>query len=341
MKFKNFKLKTILAIILFELVFSAITFPILIFYGPYKYVTNYAVGTLYQSLRFAFVAKIFYSEKDISQILAIGASIPDKGKTNITDNQNTSDSGGIDVEIKGIGDESVDYTKIVNSGFTAHLLTIPDPSRVQVGVVKTLYQEGQKTSSLAKSLDAVCAINGGGFSDITQNANNLYAGNGGTPTGLVISHGQKIHSDSKDDNTKFDGVIAMTEENKLIVGRYSYNELKSKKVRDCISFHLPGAPNTLIVDGKKSPLPGDSANARTAIGQTKNGSIIFIVADGKQLGSLGARYSNIQDILLDKGVRNASYLDGGASSTMYYNGEVVNSTSATTERSIPTIFYFK
>ena len=77
----------------------------------------------------------------------------------------------------------------------------------------------------------------------------------------------------------------------------------------------------LIVNGEvnQAVYSGNSGyNPRTAIGQRQDGAVIFVCADGRQAGSIGATYKDIIDILQEYGAFNACNMDGGSSSIMYY-----------------------
>ena len=68
----------------------------------------------------------------------------------------------------------------------------------------------------------------------------------------------------------------------------------------------------------------------------------MLVIDGRQGLQAGATIKEVQDIMVQEGAYNAINLDGGASTTMYYNGQVLNNPSDKFgERPIPTIFYVK
>ena len=83
-------------------------------------------------------------------------------------------------------------------------------------------------------------------------------------------------------------------------------------------------------------------NARTAIGQTADGKILLLAVDGRQPNSIGATFSDLQDIMAQYGAVNASTMDGGTSTQMYYDGEVINVPySPTGPRSCPTAFLIK
>ena len=68
---------------------------------------------------------------------------------------------------------------------------------------------------------------------------------------------------------------------------------------------------------------------RTAIGQRADGSIVMMVIDGRDLVSgLGCTITELQSLMLTKGeCVTAINLDGGKSSTMYLNGQVINNVS--------------
>lgn len=74
----------------------------------------------------------------------------------------------------------------------------------------------------------------------------------------------------------------------------------------------------------------NSRAARTAVGITKESNLIFLVIEGNGKsngGSPGASLKELAQMMLDLGAYNAMNLDGGGSSTMVVDGEVVNSSS--------------
>lgn len=65
---------------------------------------------------------------------------------------------------------------------------------------------------------------------------------------------------------------------------------------------------------------------RTCIGKLKDGRLGFVVIDGRQEGySTGTTGRETADILIELGFTDAFMLDGGASSAMYFDGNIVNS----------------
>lgn len=107
-------------------------------------------------------------------------------------------------------------------------------------------------------------------------------------------------------------------------------------LRDAVSF----GP-ALVVNGEPAQFEGVSSglNPRTAIGQRADGAVLMLVIDGRQVNSMGASMADLVDIMVRYGAVNACNLDGGSSSNMVYEGEVLNDGVAVTgSRRIPTTF---
>ena len=65
-------------------------------------------------------------------------------------------------------------------------------------------------------------------------------------------------------------------------------------------------------------------NPRTAIGYTKSGNLIMLTADGREGSSIGLTLNELATIMKELGCVNAMNLDGGGSTVMFVNGQVVN-----------------
>ena len=65
-------------------------------------------------------------------------------------------------------------------------------------------------------------------------------------------------------------------------------------------------------------------NPRTAIGYTKNNTLIMVVVDGRENQSVGMTLVQLANFMKSVGCTNAINLDGGGSTVMYVNGQVVN-----------------
>ena len=212
------------------------------------------------------------------------------------------------------------------------LLIVKDPSRVILGTSDNLgKQAGLQLTALVAKYDGVAGTNAGGFND----ENGL--GNGGIPQGLVIRGGEMVWGGV---NSTYN-VIGFDDNDILHVGRMTGMEALNLHIRDAVSFVThDGLASALIINGEvqtKNLVSG--VNPRTAIGQREDGAVLLLVLDGRSINTLGATMENTCDIMLQYGAVNAGNLDGGSSSVMVYEGEIINNcASVTGPRNIPTGF---
>jgi hypothetical protein len=97
-----------------------------------------------------------------------------------------------------------------------------------------------------------------------------------------------------------------------------------------------GGDPILLRDGAATQVCGSCARQpRTAIGVTSNGTILLVVIDGRRPHwSVGATLGELRRVMVDLGAVDAMNLDGGGSSEMVVDGEVVNRPSDGRERHI-------
>lgn len=323
--------KIIVFFLVFELFFTAVTGPLILLYGPFNNIKKLFIGTAMSSFKHQYIAKIFLSDSKINEIL--NGNEAETG----TATQNTPTDGTINVSeinVPKVKSDEIERYEINNSKFKCFLLIVHDPTKVNVGMTKYLGKVGQKTSEIANDNDAVAAINGGGFTDKSSDGK-YWTGTGGLPTGLVIHNGEVLYNDLQD--TAVNDFIGINKEGALIIGKYTAKELLSMKLKEVVTF----GP-TLVLNGV-SQIKGDGGQgitARTAIGQRKDGAIILAVFDGRKLNMPGATLKDVANIMVENGAFNASNLDGGSSTTMYYEGDVINNPcNSFGERSIATALY--
>jgi hypothetical protein len=94
-------------------------------------------------------------------------------------------------------------------------------------------------------------------------------------------------------------------------------------------YDVVGGMPVLVRDGQNVVAPCSSAfcrkNPRTAIGYTASGGVLLVVIDGRQpRWSTGVSLRELANIMLDLGAVQALNLDGGGSTTMVVEDEVVN-----------------
>ncbi|MFD0694123.1 phosphodiester glycosidase family protein [Paenibacillus sp. GCM10027628] len=203
-----------------------------------------------------------------------------------------------------------------------------DPRTIRV-VVPSKQGEGERITSMVERTGAVAGVNGGGFNDPDG------LGNGFAPIGAIMSGGNILYTDQ--DGSVPQHIVGFTKEGTLIIGKYTINELLKLNVTDAVSFYP-----RVIANGKPLITSGDGGwgrAPRTAVGQKADGTVIFIVIDGRQAHSVGATLKEVQDLFLEDGVINAGFLDGGASSEMVYNNELITKPSSRYgERRLPSAF---
>ena len=314
---KSFFSKTWVKFILLVFIFTAVTSPFVVLFGPFSNLKRTVVGAILQSRHPQYVTWLF-SPDELKHIL---------GSVGTVKSQDL-------FKFKAKEDDSLTLHQIESSRYVGFILEIPDPRRIQVATAQNIEEKGDTTSNIAKANGAVAAINAGGFYDPNG------TGTGRLPYGFILRDGDYILGKDvgPDEDVDF---VGFSKSGNLIAGNYNKTQLKEMGAVEGITFGPP-----LIVDGKKMITEGDGGwgvGPRTAIGQKKDGTVLFLVVDGRQPGySLGATLRDVQDILYEQGCYIAANLDGGSSSTLFYNGSVVNKPADLLgERMIPTTFIVK
>ena len=303
--------------ILMVFLFTAVTSPVVVLFGPFNNVKRAVIGAILQSRHPHYITWLF-STDELQAIL---------GSVGVVKSQDL-------FKFNAREDKDLKLEKIESSRYVGYVLEIPDPRRIQVATAANIQEKGDTTSNIAKMNGAVAAINGGGFHDPNG------TGTGRLPYGFILHDGEYIIGKDVGPSEAVD-FIGFSKSGNLIAGNYDKTELADMKAMEGITFGPP-----LIVDGKKMITDGDGGSGvgpRTAIGQRKDGTVLFVVIDGRQPGySIGATLRDVQDVLYEKGAYIAANLDGGSSSTLYLNGKVVNKPADLLgERMIPTAFIVK
>ncbi len=219
--------------------------------------------------------------------------------------------------------------KLDELGYRGYIAKVKlfDPSAFKVAIAKDTPGKTEVVSSMAKRNGALLAINGGGFYTVMQNGEKYVKTTGNTVMrGTLI---EPFYQDAK--NFFFAGI----NKNGEVIGTIPHRKEDIMKLNpyEGVSF-LP----ILLKDGKKQEIPKDwktTRQPRTIIGKYANDDLIMIVIDGRQgQWSVGVTLERLQDKLLELGVKDAYNLDGGGSSTFYYNGEVLNRPSDGKERPV-------
>ena len=169
----------------------------------------------------------------------------------------------------------------------------------------------ETTSDIAEDNDALLAINGDYYS---------------ARTGYVIRNGVLYSAESEDDDQEDlviydDGTCEIIRE-----GDITAEELLENGAIHVFCFG-PGlvSDSEITVDENDEVGQAMSSNPRTAIGWYEGLHYCFVVSDGRTDESEGLSLYELAEFMTEElGVTIAYNLDGGGSSTMYYNGEVIN-----------------
>lgn len=294
----------------------------LIFNGPSPAARNMLTMTLLEPSATKWIPGLFMDKAVVEEIrnAGKGAELADD-TTDLTQIVINRDGG-----LSAGSDEWVNYPDGIRiedykgKTFNAHIMLIQDPSRVYLGL--STY-DGFSTSKPGKRLNhaiedegASAAINAGAFND------NGTAGPevGSIPAGMTV-HGSKVVSNTAhgfmppDTDNSFCG---FNEDDIMVIYKNPPTEeqILADHIRDGCQF----GP-ILIINGEinQQVYSGNSGlNPRTVVGQRADGAVIFICADGRQAGSMGATYKDMIDMLVAYGAVNAYNMDGGSSSIMLY-----------------------
>ena len=226
--------------------------------------------------------------------------------------------------------DGIIFTDVKGNGFVGYMITILDPNRVFVGMPDSYGGVGLTLEELVKKYGADGGINAGGFKDDGG------GGFGGIPEGITVINGEIYNGG----DGPLNGFAGFDKNGILHVGYYFYDDVVANEIVNGVSF----GP-ILISNGEPTPSEylKSGVNPRTAIAQRADGAVIMLVIDGRQVHSIGAKYQDVIDILMDYGAVNACNMDGGSSTVMYYEGKYVNSCSAENgqPRPLPDAFMFK
>lgn len=117
-------------------------------------------------------------------------------------------------------------------------------------------------------------------------------------------------------------MVGFTNDNKLVLGKFSKSEALNMGIRDAVEF----GP-FLIINGEASKVLGNGGwgiAPRTAIGQRQDGIVLFLVINGRIPTSIGADMNDLIEIMQKYGAYNAANMDGGSSTELVINNKIIN-----------------
>ncbi|MGN0307971.1 MAG: phosphodiester glycosidase family protein [Lachnospiraceae bacterium] len=186
-----------------------------------------------------------------------------------------------------------------------------------------------KTSETARSNNAILAINGDYY--------------GARENGYVLRNGV-IYRDTAAGNQEAlvidkNGSLSIAAEEET-----SIDQLLAGGAQQILSFGPPLLDDSgILVTEAEEVGKAKASNPRTAIGSISALHYVFLVSDGRTAQSAGLSLYELAEFMQSLGVTTAYNLDGGGSSTMYFNGEVINNPTTNgksiKERSVSDIVY--
>ncbi|MCR5811980.1 MAG: phosphodiester glycosidase family protein [Lachnospiraceae bacterium] len=239
----------------------------------------------------------------------------------------TYNNGEVSIEIR--------YMRTLNTDVYVADITMSDPSYLKTALAEGSFGRNltDLTSNMAQENSAILAINGDyyGFRD----------------TGYVIRNGYLYRSVPSKDQQQED--LVFYEDCSVVIVReadVTAEELWDAGAEDVFSFG-PG----LVIDGEISVEKGEEVkraqvtNPRTAFGVISPLHFLFVVSDGRTDENVGLSLLELAGLMKDLGCVTAYNLDGGGSSTMWFNGKVLNKPTTfgdiIAERDISDIIYIK
>ncbi len=306
---------------------------IFLLYGPITYFKNTVITTSLNTNSAHWIAHILYSDKVIEEVLNNNRIIQSTISSNpeLIDFKQDIYLDEYDKQIMQKDNEEYNIIEIKGKLYQGYLVAIYNPSKVELLVSKELGLQGEYITDVAKDNNSKVIMNATGFYETN------YDSTGGIPHGNIIKNNELIYSGPINN---IGGYIGFSSDNKLLLGKYELEEALNI-YKDAIEY----GP-FLIVNNNKSETLGDGGAGlapRTAIGQRSDGTVLFLVINGRLPTSIGATYNDLIEVMSNYKAVNAANLDGGSSSQLLINNEIINTPVGGGEnglRQLPTFFSY-
>ena len=264
---------------------------------------------------------------DVSEDADVTDEVSNPWTAEVVSNDSAYSDGNISISLSTIREYNTNiYVADVELSSTEYLKT---------ALAQGVYGKNvnEETSSIAEGVGAILAINGDYY--------------GTRERGFVIKNGilyRDVASSGQEDLVIYsDGSFGIISEDEV-----SADELIESGVVQTLSFGPALVENGSIAVSEYEEISGrsTSSNPRTAIGMVDERHYIFLVSDGRTGSDAGLSLYQLATIMQKYGASTAYNLDGGGSSTMYFNGNVINNPiggraghDSGSERSVSDIVY--
>ena len=241
----------------------------------------------------------------------------------ITTTSNSYPSENIKIELK-------DYKENNTTIYVADV-QITNPALLKTAFANNSYGKNitSKTSTISKSVNAILAINGDYY--------------GVQEKGYVLKNGtiyRSTASKNQEDLVIYqDGSFKIINESEVDV-----DALLKDGAYNILSFGPALVQNgNVTVNINEEVGKSMASNPRTAIGIIDDLHYVFVVSDGRTNESEGLSLYELAGFMQSLGAVTAYNLDGGGSSTMYFDGNVINNPTTNgnkiSERGVSDIVY--
>ena len=270
----------------------------------------------------------------------------DKNTTTSVENENTNNSAVTSTEssesTKTVTDSSykdsnvdINITTVRKNNTTVYVadVKLSDSSYLKTALAHDSFGTNvtEATSSMAGNNNAILAVNGDYY--------------GADRSGYVIKNGVIYRNTVRSDSEYPDLAVYKDGSFKIIYDtEVTAEELLADGVVNLFAFGPSLIENSEIsVDQNTEVRQAMTKNPRTAIGIVDKNHYILVVSDGRTNESEGLSLYELAEVLKEYGVTTAYNLDGGGSSTMYFNGNIVNNPTTNghriSEREVSDIVY--
>ncbi|OXM86614.1 phosphodiester glycosidase family protein [Paenibacillus rigui] len=274
------------------------------------------------------------SAKDVVTMVQTADAASDK-PTTIFDNRISTKLGAKASRQTNSANIDLKLYYLAESNYKGYALKVnmKSDSAMKMVLGKDKVGGSETTLDAVRRYGAVAGVNAGGFADDDRSGKRY-------PLSTTMLNGKYVYGfEPTFEDLAF---IGLSSDRKLIGGKFSRQEDLDKLKPSFGATFVP----VLLQNGKKQAIPSQWQTSparapRTVIGSFKNDQLLFLVTDGyDERGNSGATLAELQDKLVALGVKDAYNLDGGGSSSLIFDGQIINRPSDGKLRSLPTNFLF-
>ena len=291
-------------------------------FKPYRYAI---IFSLCLSLVFGYhMLATFVLPSNVQRLSSTTTSSQKTASSKATTSDKSYEDENISIQLE---EKTIDHTQV----YIAHI-KVSSSEYLKTALAQNAFGNNvvAKTSETADQNQAILAVNGDYY--------------GANQSGYVIRNGQILRDSVRQSSDKGDLAIYKDGSFKII----KENEVSAQELLDQGVVNLLAFGPSLVEDGQISVEEGQevgqamASNPRTAIGQIDENNYLMVVSDGRTSESQGLSLYQLAQVMKDQGAKTAYNLDGGGSSTMYFNGAVINkptTNGSISERAVSDIVY--